>query len=46
MVTIDCPFCDEPLRVDALGDEVRCDDCSIVLEFAPEPGHAIVARAA
>lgn len=45
MLTIDCPWCDQPLAVDD-GDTVRCDDCSVELSFAPEPATPVVALAA
>ena len=45
MITFDCPFCDQPVHLEAHADEARCDECSVVLEFSPEPA-AEIARAA
>jgi hypothetical protein len=44
MVTIECPFCDEAVRMDA--DVVRCDACAVELEFTAEPTAAAIAIAA
>jgi hypothetical protein len=46
MVTIECPFCDEAVRMDADADVVRCDACAVELEFAAEPTAAAIAIAA
>jgi hypothetical protein len=46
MVTIDCPFCETPLRLDGLAETVHCDECRIELEFAPDETLPVVARAA
>ncbi len=35
MVLIECPMCDGPVAVER-NDNVRCDACSIELEFAPD----------
>jgi hypothetical protein len=45
MVTIDCPWCDEPMLVDD-GDAVRCDGCRLELAFAPDQPAVDVAKAA
>jgi hypothetical protein len=40
MIEIQLPCCEARVRVEALGDEVRCDACSIeltVAEDVPEP---------
>ena len=37
MIEIDCPCCESALVVPAqLPDEIRCDECALVLEFAPD----------
>jgi primosomal protein N' len=46
MVTFDCPFCDQPVGLEADSGEARCDECSVVLELASEAGPAEVAMAA
>jgi hypothetical protein len=46
MITIECPFCDEPVRMDGDAEAVRCDVCAVELEFARDPAAAIVAIAA
>ena len=46
MITIECPFCDEPVRMDGDANAVRCDACAVELEFAAEPPAAVVAMAA
>lgn len=46
MITIDCPWCDEPLRLEAADATVRCDECRVDLEFAPDAVPADIARAA
>jgi primosomal protein N' len=46
MITIECPFCDEPVRMDRDADAVRCEACAVELEFAPDPAVAVVAIAA
>jgi primosomal protein N' len=46
MITIECPFCDEPVRMDADAEAVRCDVCAVELEFAAEPRAGVVAIAA
>jgi hypothetical protein len=46
LITIECPFCDEPVRMDGVAEAVRCDACAVELEFAPDTAAAIVAIAA
>jgi sarcosine oxidase delta subunit len=46
MITIECPFCDEPVRMDGDANTVRCDACAVELEFAAEPAVAVAAMAA
>jgi hypothetical protein len=44
MVTIECPWCSAPVALERQ-DAIRCDDCSIQVELAPDPA-AEVALAA
>jgi DNA-directed RNA polymerase subunit RPC12/RpoP len=40
MIEIQLPCCEASVRVEALGDEIRCDACGIeltVAEDVPEP---------
>lgn len=38
MVTIECPWCTEPVRLDSTAADVLvCDTCTIVVEIAPDP---------
>jgi sarcosine oxidase delta subunit len=46
MITIECPFCDEPVRMDGDADAVRCEACAVELEFVAERPAAVVALAA
>ena len=46
MITIDCPFCDEPIRTDGLMDAVHCDTCRVELEFATDEALPVLAQAA
>ena len=46
MITIECPFCDEPVRMDVNAEAVRCEACSVELEFAPDSASPVVAMAA
>jgi hypothetical protein len=38
MVTVECPWCDKPAVVEMMADDerLRCDDCAIVADLAPE----------
>jgi len=38
MITVDCPWCDEPAVVEMMADErlFRCDDCAVVAEVASD----------
>lgn len=37
MLTMDCPFCDTPVRLpDVPVDSMRCDACSVVVDFAAD----------
>jgi hypothetical protein len=46
MMTVDCPWCEELIRTDALADALRCDGCGIELHLAPDDETADIARAA
>jgi uncharacterized protein (DUF983 family) len=46
MITIECPFCDEPIRMDGLADAVRCEGCRVELEFATDESLPAIAQAA
>lgn len=46
MVTLDCPWCDGPMALEAGADDVACDGCSVRVELAPDPLPATIARAA
>jgi hypothetical protein len=46
MITIDCPFCDEPIRTDGHADAVHCETCVVELEFAPDDALPAIAQAA
>ena len=46
MITIECPFCDEPIRMDGQADAVRCETCRVELEFANEDALPVIAEAA
>jgi primosomal protein N' len=46
MFTIECPFCDEPVRMVANAESVRCEACSVELEFAADVATPAVGMAA
>jgi primosomal protein N' len=46
MITIECPFCDEAIRMDGQPDAVRCDHCRVELEFAADDTAPALAQAA
>ena len=46
MITIECPFCDEPIRTDGLADAVHCETCRVELDFAPADSTPAIAQAA
>ena len=46
MMTVDCPWCEEPIRTDALAEGLRCDGCRIELQLAPDEEVVDIARAA
>jgi hypothetical protein len=46
MITIDCPFCDEPIRTEHFADAVHCETCQVELEFATDNRTPAIAKAA
>ena len=36
MVTVDCPWCDGPMALEADAVDASCDGCSIRVELAPD----------
>ncbi|MDQ6793618.1 MAG: hypothetical protein M3067_02120 [Chloroflexota bacterium] len=46
MMTVDCPWCEEPIRTEAHADVLRCDGCRIELQLAPDDEALDIARAA
>ena len=46
MVTLDCPWCDGPMALEAGADDASCEGCSVSVELAPDPLPATIARAA
>jgi len=46
MITIECPFCDEPIRTEGLAEAVHCEACRVELEFAPDESLPAIAQAA
>lgn len=37
MVTLDCPWCTEPVHLEPSSlDELACDTCGIAVEIAPD----------
>ncbi|HEY0444030.1 MAG TPA: hypothetical protein VGC90_07405 [Candidatus Limnocylindrales bacterium] len=46
MVTMDCPWCNEPIRLEATDAAIRCDECRVEVEFAADEAAAEIARAA
>jgi len=46
MLTMECPWCDDQMIVDAAMADVTCDTCSVRVEIAPdETADAIVLAA-
>ena len=37
MVTLDCPWCDGPMALEADAVDASCDGCSVRVEIAPDP---------
>ena len=47
MVTVDCPWCTEPVGVEPASLEtLACDTCGVTVEIAPDPAPVRVDRAA
>jgi hypothetical protein len=46
MVSVDCPWCDGPMALEADADDASCDACSIRVELAPDRSPVLTARAA
>jgi hypothetical protein len=46
MMTVDCPWCEEPIRTDTLAEALRCEGCRIELHLAPDDEARDMARAA
>ncbi len=46
MVTVDCPWCDGPMAIEADADDAACEGCSVRVELAPDRIPAVTARAA
>jgi ribosomal protein S27E len=47
MITIECPWCNEPAVVEPISHhEISCDTCGITVEIAPERQAAWMDRAA
>jgi hypothetical protein len=46
MVTVDCPWCDGPMALEADAVDASCDGCSIRVELAPDRLPVMTARAA
>jgi hypothetical protein len=45
MTEIQLPCCDNPARVDALEDTIRCDSCGIEFEIAADEPTSVLAAA-
>ncbi len=43
MIEFELPCCGAPVRLSGLADEVRCDDCAVVVAVAPDDVPARVA---
>jgi hypothetical protein len=46
MVTVDCPWCDGPMALEADAADAACDACSIRVELAPDRLPVLTSRAA
>ncbi len=46
MVTVDCPWCDGPMALEADRDDAACEGCSVRVELAPDRLPAVTAAAA
>jgi hypothetical protein len=38
MITVDCPCCDGAIRIEPDAAELRCDECAVRVEIAPDDG--------
>jgi hypothetical protein len=45
MTTIPCPWCDEPVELDAALAELTCADCRVTVEIAADPAAPLAAAA-
>ena len=46
MVTLECPWCDGPMALEADAHDVACEACGVRVELAPDPRPGTIARAA
>jgi transcription elongation factor Elf1 len=46
MITFECPWCTEPVSVDADLEVVSCDACGVQAQLAPDPVRDPIAVAA
>ena len=46
MLFADCPFCLQPVPLDAATGTMECRDCRVILELAGEPAPLVLAPAA
>jgi hypothetical protein len=46
MLFADCPFCLQPVPLDAATGTMECGDCRIILELAWDPQPQVLAAAA
>lgn len=46
MVTLDCPWCDGPMALEAEAVDADCEACGVRVELAPDPLPRPIARAA
>jgi len=46
MITVECPWCTSPASVGVDDASLDCADCSIRVDFAPDPSNVPVALAA
>jgi hypothetical protein len=46
MVTLECPWCDGPMALEAEAKDVACEACGVRVELAPDPLPRPIARAA
>ena len=46
MVTVDCPWCAEPVTTESADDGLTCEACGVRADLAPDPILDPIARAA